>query len=182
MLERLRNLITWTRGHQGKKLIRFTAVSVVSTAVSVVVIAFVYGLKIIQGEVEATLVGNIIGAIPSYTLNRRWTWGKSGPSHLRKELLPFWIMAVLGIAFSMVGASYARHLVHAHHWSHLFNTGIVDAANLVSFAVFWVLKLIVFNRIFHVSEEAEIEAHLVEEEAPREATDKNTAASGPDVA
>ena len=144
----------------------------VSTGVSVVVIAIVYGLKIIKGEVEATLVGNIIGAIPSYTLNRRWTWGKSGPSHIRKELLPFWIMAVLGIAFSMVGASYAKHLVHTHNWSHLFNTGIVDAANLASFAVFWVLKLIVFNRIFHVDEEAEIEAHLVEEESPHISYDK----------
>lgn len=164
MFEQVNNLIAWTRGHQGRKLIRFTAVSVVSTTVSVVVIALVYGLKIIKGEVEATLIGNIIGAIPSYSLNRRWTWGKTGPSHVRKELLPFWIMAVLGIAFSMVGASYAKHLVHTHLWSHLFNTGIVDAANLMSFAVFWVLKLMVFNRIFHVSEVLEIDAHLVQEE------------------
>ena len=164
VLERVDRLIAWAKGHQGRKLIRFTAVSVVSTAVSVVVIALVYGLKIIKGEVEATLVGNIIGAIPSYTLNRRWTWGKTGRSHVRKELLPFWVMAVLGIAFSMVGASYAKNLVHTHHWSHIFNTGIVDAANLVSFAVFWVLKLIVFNRIFHVNEEAEIDAHLTDEE------------------
>ena len=168
VLERVDRLIEWAKGHQGRKLIRFTAVSVVSTAVSVVVIALVYGLKVIKGEIEATLVGNIIGAIPSYTLNRRWTWGKTGRSHVRKELLPFWTMAVLGIAFSMVGASYAKNLVHTHHWSHLFNTGIVDAANLASFAVFWVLKLIVFNRIFHVSAVVEVEEHLVhEDKAPR---------------
>ena len=76
-------------------------------------------------------------------------------------------MAVLGIAFSMVGASYAKSVVHSHHWSHLFNTGIVDGANLVSFAVFWVLKLIVFNRIFHVNERAEIEEHIIGEESTR---------------
>ncbi|MHB1089318.1 MAG: GtrA family protein [Acidimicrobiales bacterium] len=171
MFDQFDKLIAWTRGHQGRKLIRFTAVSVVSTVVSVVVIALVYGLKIIKGEVEATLIGNIIGAIPSYSLNRRWTWGKTGRSHVRKELIPFWIMAVLGIAFSMVGASYAKNLVHTHHWSHLFNTAIVDAANLASFAVFWVLKLIVFNRIFHVSEEAQIEVHLMSEVSAQEATD-----------
>ena len=170
VLERVDRLTSWAKGHQGRKLIRFTAVSAVSTAVSVVVIALVYGLKIIKGEVEATLIGNIIGAIPSYTLNRRWTWGKTGRSHVRKELLPFWTMAVLGIAFSLVGASYAKKLVHTHQWSHLFNTGIVDAANLVSFAVFWVLKLMVFNRIFHVNEEAEIDAHLTDEEAPPRVT------------
>ena len=167
MLERVDRLIAWAKGHQGRKLIRFTAVSAVSTAVSVVVIALVYGLKIIKGEVEATLIGNIIGAVPSYSLNRRWTWGKTGRSHVRKELLPFWTMAVLGIAFSMVGASYAKSVVHSHHWSHLLNTGIVDGANLISFAVFWVLKLVVFNRIFHVNSATKIqEPVLLGESSP----------------
>jgi putative flippase GtrA len=160
------SVLDWSRTHQGRKLIRFTAVSVVSTVVSLLVISVVYGLKIIHSEIDATLFGNVIGAIPSYALNRRWTWGKSGRSHMVKEVLPFTVMAVLGIAFSVLGAAYAKHLVHAHHLSHLLNTGIVDAANLVSFAIFWVLKLIVFNRIFRVDEESEIDAHLVAEEAP----------------
>jgi putative flippase GtrA len=162
----LGKIIEWTKSHQGRKLIRFTSVSVVSTAVSILTISLVYGFKIIRGEVEATLFGNLMGAIPSYTLNRRWTWGKTGRSHLRGEILPFAVMSALGISFSMVGGAYARHLVHTHRWSHLFNTGIVDAANLASFALFWVLKLVVFNRIFRVDEEAEIDAHLVREETP----------------
>lgn len=158
-------VIAWTRSHQGRKLIRFTSVSLVSTVASVLTISIVYGLKIIHNEVAATLVGNLVGAIPSYTLNRRWTWGKTGPSHLRKEVLPFAAMSALGITFSIFGAAFARHLVHSHHWSHLVNTVIVDAANLASFAVFWVLKLLVFNRIFRVDEESEIDAHLLDEEA-----------------
>ena len=163
---RVRNIITWSRSHQGRKLIRFTSVSAVSTVVSILTISFVYGLRIIHGEVEATLFGNLVGAVPSYTLNRRWTWGKTGRSHLRKEVLPFAVMSALGIGFSMVGGAYAKHLVHTHHWSHLLNTGIVDAANLVSFAVFWLLKLVVFNRIFRIDEEAQIDAHLTREEVP----------------
>jgi hypothetical protein len=46
------------------------------------------------------------------------------------------------------------------------NTGLVVAANLMSFAIFWVLKLVVFNRIFRVDEASEIETHLIEEETP----------------
>jgi putative flippase GtrA len=163
---RIRKIIAWSKTHQGRKLIRFTSVSVVSTIVSVIVISLVYGLKIIRSEVEATLVGNVIGAIPSYGLNRRWTWGKTGRSHVRKEILPFSVMAALGIGFSVLGASFAKHLVHTHQWSHLINTGIVDAANLASFAIFWVLKLLVFNRIFRVDEESEIDTHLRREEVP----------------
>jgi putative flippase GtrA len=162
----LRRVLQWSKSHEGRKLIRFTGVSVVSTVVSVLVITLVYGLRIIRSEVEATLFGNIVAAIPSYTLNRRWTWGKTGRSHVRKEILPFATMTFLGIAFSILGAYYAKHLVHTHHWSHLSNTGLVDGANLASFAIFWVLKLIVFNRIFRVDEIAEIDAELLREEAP----------------
>jgi hypothetical protein len=42
----------------------------------------------------------------------------------------------------------------------------VVAANLMSFAIFWVLKLVVFNRIFRIDEVSEIETHLNEEETP----------------
>lgn len=162
----IHTLIAWAKTHQGRKLIRFTAVSVVSTAVSALVISLVYGFKIIKGEVDATLFGNLVAAIPSYQLNRQWTWGKSGRSHLRKEVLPFAAMTALGIGFSLLGADFARHLVHTHHWDHLVNTGLVVAANLVSFAIFWLLKLAVFNRIFRINEATEIETQLNEEELP----------------
>jgi putative flippase GtrA len=144
------NVTAWTKTDQGRRLFRYTLVSVASTTTSIVVIAIVYGFRIIPGEVEATIFGNLVATIPSYHLNRKWTWGKSGRSHIRKEVLPFWAIAILGIVFSIVGASYAHHLVYSHHLSHLLNTVIVEGANFVSFAVFWVLKLMIFNRIFKV--------------------------------
>jgi len=168
MKRRVAILVAWARSHQGRKLIRFTSVSAASTITSVLAITLVYGLKIIRSEVDATLFGNLVGAIPSYTLNRRWTWGKTGPSHLRREILPFAVISALGISFSMLGGAYAHHLVEAHRWSHLVDTGIVDTANLASFGVFWVLKLFIFNHIFRIDDEAAIDEHLAREEgAPR---------------
>jgi uncharacterized membrane protein len=93
-------------------------------------------------------------------LNRRWSWGKSGRSHIRREVLPFWAISILGITFSALGAAYARHLVHTHHWSHLEDTGIVVGANLMSFAIFWILKLSIFNKIFRVDDFEEIKERL----------------------
>ena len=144
------NAVSWTRTTHGRRLLRYTLVSVASTTTSIVVIAIVYGFRIVPNEVAATIVGNVVATIPSYNLNRKWTWGKTGRSHLRREVLPFWAIAALGIVFSIVGASYAHHLVHTHHWNHLLDTVIVEGANFVSFAVFWVLKLMIFNRIFKV--------------------------------
>ncbi len=165
MLTRLHSLRSWTKSHEGRKLIRYTMVSVSSTIVSFAAIAFFYGLRIIPSVIWATLVGNLVASVPAYQLNRRWTWGKRGKSGLRREVVPFWTLTFMGIGVSQLGALWARHEVHAHHWSHLVNTGLVAFTNLASFAVFWVLKLIVFNRIFHVDTIEEIDEHLSVEEA-----------------
>jgi putative flippase GtrA len=165
MQSRVTELIAWSHTHQGKKLIRFTSVSAISTLVSNGLIILFYGLTKWMGVVEATVVANCLATFPAYNLNRRWTWGKSGKSHLWKEVMPFWLMSALGITFSFFGSLLARHLVNSHHMNHtLFGTLIVLAANIVSFGIFWVLKLIVFNRIFKVDELEEVEEHLVHEE------------------
>ena len=76
-------------------------------------------------------------------------------------------MAVLGTTFSIFGAALAGHIVSTYDWNHLVDTAVVAFANLISFGIFWVLKLKVFNRIFHVDELAEMNEHLVVEEANR---------------
>jgi putative flippase GtrA len=159
------SVLAWSHTHEGKKLIRYTSASVITTLFSLGMVSFFYGLRIIPGVIWATLAGNVLGMIPAYNLNRRWTWGKSGRSSFRTEVAPFLSMSILGIAFSQIGAVWARHEVNAHHWSHLTNTAIVAGANLLCFAVFWVLKLIVFNRIFGVHTLELMDEHLVEEEA-----------------
>jgi putative flippase GtrA len=156
--------MAWTHTHQGKKMTRYVLGSVVTTAVSFTSIAILYGFRIIPGVVWATLAGNLIATLPAYQLNRTWTWGKRGRSHFRREIVPFWTMSFLSIAFSQLGAFWARHEVHAHAWSHLANTALVTGANLLCFAIFFVLKLMVFNRIFRVNKLERLEEHLKLEE------------------
>ena len=43
-----RSLRAWTRTHEGKKLIRYTAASAITTAVSLAAVAGFYGLRIIS--------------------------------------------------------------------------------------------------------------------------------------
>lgn len=144
----LRELREWSRSYEGRKLIRFTATSVVSTLTSETLILVTYGLRIIPGEVQATVFGNVAAMLPAYHLNRRWAWGKRGRSKVRSEVLPFLAMSLSGSTVALFGATYARHVVHAHHWAHLINTAVVGGTNIASFGVFWVLKMLLFNRIF----------------------------------
>ena len=139
-------------------------VSVISTAVSTIVIVIVYGVAKLWTEVPSTIFGNAVATFPSYWLNRQWAWGKSGRSHFVKEVLPFWVMAALGIAFSIIGAALAHRIGVHFKLGHLELTVVVLVANIISFALFWVVKLLVFNRLFKVELE-EFDEHLTAEES-----------------
>lgn len=162
MPEFLERFMLWLNTKEGKKIFRYSMVSVISTAVSFTVLFLVYGVGRLWSEVPSTVFANVVATFPSYWLNRTWAWGKTGRSHLMKEVVPFWAMAALGIAFSVVGATVAHHLGTGH--GHVVKTGLVLVANLVSFGIFWVAKLILFNRLFHVpSLLEEIDEHVEHE-------------------
>ena len=149
---------------EGKKLFRYTMVSVVSTAVSFAVLTLVYGVLRVWTEVPSTIFANAVATVPSYYLNRTWAWGKSGRSRLFKEVVPFWVMSAVGIALSTVTAGFARHESIQHHLHHLGSTVLVDGANLAAFGILWVAKFMIFNRLFHHHpvHEAEVREHLVQ--------------------
>jgi putative flippase GtrA len=161
---RLHTFYDWLHTHEGRKIFRYSMVSVISTAVSTVVIVLVYGVAKLWTEVPSTIFGNVVATFPSYWLNRRWAWGKNGRSHLVKEVLPFWVMAALGIAFSIIGAALAHRIGVHFKLHHLELTLVVLVANFVSFAIFWVVKLLVFNRLFKIELE-EFDEHLAVEES-----------------
>ena len=164
MQTRVRAFYDWLHTHEGRKLFRYTMVSVISTAVSLFVITMVYGVLHVWTEVPSTIFGNAVATFPSYWLNRQWAWGKSGRSHFVKEVLPFWVMAALGIAFSIIGAALAHRIGVHFKLGHLELTVVVLVANIISFALFWVVKLLVFNRLFKVELE-EFDEHLTAEES-----------------
>jgi putative flippase GtrA len=162
MPELLERFWLWLNSKEGKKILRYSTVSVISTGVSFTVLFLVYGVGRVWSEVPSTVFANAVATFPSYWLNRNWAWGKSGRSHLLKEVIPFWGMSAVGIAFSIVGASVAHHLGTGH--SHVVKTVLVLVANLGSFGIFWLAKLALFNRLFHVpSLLEEIEEHIEEE-------------------
>lgn len=165
MAELVERFWGWLHTHEGRKLFRYSMVSVISTAVSFIVLFFVYGVARLWTEIPSTVFANAVATFPSYWLNRQWAWGKSGRSHLTKEVLPFWAVAAAGIAFSIVGAAIARHIGLKYQLAHVEQTALVLFANVLSFAIFWVLKLIVFNRVFRVETLfEEIDEHLDTEE------------------
>jgi putative flippase GtrA len=139
----------WYGTPDGRKKVRYALVSVVAVPVGSVAL-FAFGLAINHNAVIPALLGNSVGAVPSYVLNRYWVWGKTGKNHLVKEILPFWIITLVGIGFSLGVAHLAGTYTKHHHIGGAERSGILVLANLAGFAVLWVVKYVIFNKVLFV--------------------------------
>ncbi len=132
----------------GQRLLKYSAASAVSVVVSVVFLVIFDGL-IGWGAVLSSTLATAIATVPSYELNRKWAWGKHGKSHLMREVLPFWVLAFIGWAFS----TYSVKLAEAELGSlkgTLGGTLIIATVYIGAFGVLWIGKFILFNKVLFV--------------------------------
>lgn len=131
------------------KLFRYSMASVVAVIVSNVCLLIFVGLAK-MGVVLASTLATTIAAIPSYEMNRKWAWGKHGKSHLMKEVVPFWGLAILGWAFSTWAVWVMDGYAKRHHFSHAAQTFSVAIVYFSAFGVLWVGKFVIFNKVMFV--------------------------------
>ncbi|MEA2702349.1 MAG: hypothetical protein QOD63_294 [Actinomycetota bacterium] len=95
----------------------------------------------------SNIVAVCVSAIPSYWLNRAWAWGKTGKSHLMKEIVPFWSMALLGLILSTWSVDFAESHAASITSSTIGQKLIINVAALAAFGVLWVGKFVILNRV-----------------------------------
>lgn len=146
-------LVARLRTPEGRKLWRYSLVSAMSVGISFVVIVFCSGVLSLSAVVSNT-VATAVATIPNYALNRRWAWGKTGRSHIGKEIIPFWVLAFLGYGFSTVSVDYVEHFAKHEHYAHLVRTGLVGLTSVAAYGILWIAKFVIFNRLLFVHRQA----------------------------
>ncbi|HEX2700909.1 MAG TPA: GtrA family protein [Acidimicrobiales bacterium] len=145
----------------GQKAVRYVAVSVVTVIVSQIAFAAFYIL--FHWTAKWSNVGACVaGGLPSYYLNRTWAWGKTGRSHLLKEVLPFWGLAFLGLAISTWTADFAESWAHDVTDSRTLQAAVIMSAIIGAFGILWVAKFFIFNKVLFVEDE-DLRAALADE-------------------
>jgi putative flippase GtrA len=138
-----------------QKLVKYSAASAVGVAVAVPVLAIAYGPL---GWLAANLLSVSCGAVPNYLINRRWTWHQSGKNRLWGEVVPFWVMSVIGMIFSLFAVSYADS-----RWGTKL---AVVIAQLAGFGVLWLAKFLVLDKVmWKIVHEIQPEVAIDEAEA-----------------
>lgn len=141
-----------------RKLVKYSMVSVISVVVSQVVQFATFFLT--HNGVLSSVVAVAAGTVPSYELNRRWTWRKNGPSHLWREIVPFWVMSFVGLVFSTVCVYGAEIWAENRDISKAKTALLLNLASLAAFGILWVGKFLIIN-------------HLLFSHRPHEAVDED---------
>ena len=122
------------------------SVSVITTVISftiIVVATAVFGIVAAVANVIATSVATI----PSYSLNRRWTWGRRDRSDPWREVLPFWVLAFCGLALSTVTVGIADSWAAHMHLAPTVHTVAVLAGHLGGFGLLWILQFVLLDKV-----------------------------------
>jgi putative flippase GtrA len=127
------------------KLVRYGAVSVISTTLSLAVL----GVLVFTGTLSpgwANVVATAVGTVPSFELNRRWVWGRTGRRSVLAEVGPFWALSFAGLALSTLAVSVAGHRAASAGLHAGMRALVAQAANVCAFGSLWVAQFLILDR------------------------------------
>jgi putative flippase GtrA len=145
---RIRAAATRTRDRYAPlttRLRRCLSVSVITTGLSLVSLVTLTTAGV--AATTANIVTTALATIPSYQLNRRWTWGKQGSSDLWREVVPFWAMSFAGLALSTVTVGIADRWAARAHVTGALHTVAVLVGHLGGFGLLWAVQFVVLDRV-----------------------------------
>jgi putative flippase GtrA len=129
-----------------RRWLRYGTVSVIATVTSLTVLGVLVSATTMPAG-WANVIATAVGTVPSFELNRRWVWGKTGKRSLRGEVGPFWILSFAGLALSTllvsVAAAWAAHAgVDATS-----RTILIEAASIAAFGSLWIAQFVILDRV-----------------------------------
>jgi putative flippase GtrA len=131
------------------RFIRYSLVSGVAIVISqltILICTWLFGLS----GIAANTIGALAATPASYELNRKWAWGKSGKSHVWREMVPFWSLTLLGWLASTGTVEIADSMAKSHHVVGLGRSVAIMGASLFAYGVVWIVKFVIFNRLVFV--------------------------------
>jgi putative flippase GtrA len=125
--------------------LRYGTVSLIATATSLSVLGVLVSSTAIPAAV-ANVIATAVGTIPSFELNRRWVWRRTGRRSLRAELVPFWILSFAGLALSTLAVSAAAAWADSIGLHDFTRTAAIELANVAAWGSLWIAQFVILDR------------------------------------
>ena len=153
----IRSLSAWLRTDRGRTYLRYVLASVASVVAGQAVLGVCFGVLGWPAR-TSNLVAFVLAGLLSYALHRRWTWRKVGRSRVLGELVPFWLVAVAGLALSTWAVGAMEAAAPRVTSARLMQTLLVMGASLTAFGALWVVKFVAFDRFMFGNRAAPMES------------------------
>ncbi len=126
--------------------LRYGTVSIVATLTSMTVLGVLVTLTAIPAG-WANVAATGIGTVPSFELNRRWVWGRTGKRSLGGEVGPFWVLSFAGLVLSTVTVALAAAWAADAGADATSRTIVVEAASVAAFGSLWIAQFVILDRV-----------------------------------
>ena len=143
MISRLR---VWAATPSGRCAVRYVIASAASVAIAQTTFLLTFGVFRLLDARMASIVASCLAIVPAYYLHRSWAWGRQGRSDFVREVAPFWLINLAGLAWSTWAADFAESHTAGMH-GHAAQVAIVWGAWVGAFALLWSARFVVFNRV-----------------------------------
>jgi putative flippase GtrA len=134
-----------TRRRGWARLARAAATSVAATVVSQVVLLAVLATG--GAAAVASTLAWAAGAVLNFVVTRRWVWGRTGRPRVRRELLPYLAVIGLGGLASIGLTTLAGSLLTPLNLPHFWWVVLVDGAYVAGYALVFVVKFTLLDRL-----------------------------------
>jgi putative flippase GtrA len=126
------------------QLLRYSAVSGVSTVTSLTILGVLVGFFGVDA-VLANVLATAVGTVPSFELNRRWVWFDQSQRSVLRQVTPFCTLSFAGLVISTltVRVVSARTADFGRGW----HTLAVEAANIAAYGALWVVQFVLLDRV-----------------------------------
>ena len=142
------------RSRLARLFTRFAAGTVISTACSQLTLVLLFGVLDASAAVSGA-VAFVAGAIPNFLIHRFWTWRRSGPVRMRRELMPYLAVITFSGLVAVGITTGVDRLLGGAIADHALRTAVIAIVYGLSYLPVFVLKFALLDRlVFGVEDNA----------------------------
>lgn len=131
------------RSALGVRITRYTIGSLIAAATSAVVFAVLYVIGV--STAACSVIAFVAGAVPNWTLNRRWAWQVKGRIAFGREIVAYVVVSALTLLASSEATAWTSHQVMTLPAHYGIRVALVTASYLAVFAILFGIRFAIYE-------------------------------------
>lgn len=127
----------------GVRITRYTIGSIIAAATSAVVFAVLYVVGV--STAACSVIAFVAGAVPNWTLNRRWAWQVKGRIAFGREIVAYVVVSALTLLASSEATAWTSHQVMTLPAHYGIRVALVTASYLAVFAILFAIRFAIYE-------------------------------------